>query len=91
MLPHPTLCTGLIDAGDTFAFDAAGNANKTTRQRAAADRIFGLLPNVLARPPADARTGPGAHGPDSHRPACAVAFVLAETERLLASGDAITA
>lgn len=33
-----------IDAGDTFAFDAAGNATKEQRERNAADRIFGLLP-----------------------------------------------
>lgn len=33
-----------IDAGDTFAYDAAGAATKPARERAAADRIFGLLP-----------------------------------------------
>ena len=33
-----------IDAGDTFAYDAAGYAGKDERERAAADRIFGLLP-----------------------------------------------
>lgn len=33
-----------IDAGDTFAFDAAGNASKAERETAAAARIFGLLP-----------------------------------------------
>jgi putative hydrolase of HD superfamily len=33
-----------IDAGDTFAYDAHGNADKAARERAAADRIFGLLP-----------------------------------------------
>jgi putative hydrolase of HD superfamily len=33
-----------IDAGDTFAYDAAGNASKVARERAAADRLFGLLP-----------------------------------------------
>lgn len=33
-----------IDAGDTFAFDAAGNTGKAERERAAADRLFGLLP-----------------------------------------------
>jgi putative hydrolase of HD superfamily len=33
-----------IDAGDTFAFDTAGNATKEERERNAADRIFGLLP-----------------------------------------------
>jgi putative hydrolase of HD superfamily len=36
-----------IDAGDTFAFDAAGNATKEERERRAADRIFGLLPTEL--------------------------------------------
>jgi putative hydrolase of HD superfamily len=33
-----------IDAGDTFCFDVATNHNKTDREQAAADRIFGLLP-----------------------------------------------
>jgi putative hydrolases of HD superfamily len=33
-----------IDAGDTFAYDVAGNATRADRERAAADRIFGLLP-----------------------------------------------
>lgn len=33
-----------IDAGDTFAFDAVGNLDKEERERAAAHRIFGLLP-----------------------------------------------
>lgn len=33
-----------IDAGDTFAYDAAGNRDKLAREQAAADRIFGLLP-----------------------------------------------
>jgi putative hydrolases of HD superfamily len=33
-----------IDAGDTFAFDEAGNLNKAEREELAADRIFGLLP-----------------------------------------------
>jgi putative hydrolase of HD superfamily len=32
-----------IDAGDTFAYDAAANVGKTEREQAAADRIFGLL------------------------------------------------
>jgi putative hydrolase of HD superfamily len=36
-----------IDAGDTFAFDVAGNADKATREVAAADRLFGLLPPDL--------------------------------------------
>lgn len=34
-----------IDAGDTFAFDAAAHDDKATRERAAAERIFGLLPS----------------------------------------------
>lgn len=33
-----------IDAGDTFAFDAAANLDKEEREQAAADRLFGLLP-----------------------------------------------
>lgn len=33
-----------IDAGDTFAYDAAGHADKAERERAAADRLFALLP-----------------------------------------------
>ncbi|MHC5034361.1 MAG: HD domain-containing protein [Planctomycetota bacterium] len=33
-----------IDAGDTFCYDEAANATKAERERAAADRIFGLLP-----------------------------------------------
>lgn len=33
-----------IDAGDTFAYDAAGNADKVERERRAAERIFRLLP-----------------------------------------------
>lgn len=33
-----------IDAGDTFAYDAAAAEGKLDRERAAADRIFGLLP-----------------------------------------------
>lgn len=34
-----------IDAGDTFAYDAAGHVDKEERERAAADRLFGLLPD----------------------------------------------
>ncbi len=34
-----------IDAGDTFAYDEAGYASKAERETAAADRIFGLLPD----------------------------------------------
>ena len=33
-----------IDAGDTFAYDEAAHADKEERERAAAERIFGLLP-----------------------------------------------
>jgi putative hydrolase of HD superfamily len=33
-----------IDAGDTFAYDAAGNVDRAARERAAADRLFVLLP-----------------------------------------------
>jgi putative hydrolases of HD superfamily len=33
-----------IDAGDTFAYDVAGNADKLERERVAAERIFGMLP-----------------------------------------------
>ena len=32
------------DAGDTFAYDVAGNLGKEARERIAAGRIFGLLP-----------------------------------------------
>ena len=34
-----------IDAGDTFAYDAAANLDKAEREQAAAARIFGLLPD----------------------------------------------
>ena len=37
-----------IDAGDTFAFDVAANADKAEREQRAADRIFRLLPDDLA-------------------------------------------
>lgn len=33
-----------IDAGDTYAYDAAGNATKAQREQIAADRLFGILP-----------------------------------------------
>lgn len=33
-----------IDAGDTYAYDEAANATKAEREKKAADRIFGLLP-----------------------------------------------
>lgn len=34
-----------IDAGDTYAYDAAGNATKAEREQKAADRLFGMLPD----------------------------------------------
>lgn len=33
-----------VYAGDTFAYDAAANADKEERELAAADRLFGMLP-----------------------------------------------
>lgn len=33
-----------IDAGDTYAYDEAGNATKRMREEKAADRIFSILP-----------------------------------------------
>ena len=33
-----------IDAGDTFAYDVAGNETKAARENAAAERLFGMLP-----------------------------------------------
>jgi putative hydrolase of HD superfamily len=33
-----------VDAGDTFAYDTAGYADKAAREQAAATRLFGLLP-----------------------------------------------
>ncbi len=38
-----------IDAGDTFAYDAAGQAGQHDREARAADRIFGLLPEDQGR------------------------------------------
>ncbi len=38
-----------IDAGDTFAYDKEGHEDKNDREMAAADRIFGLLPQDQAR------------------------------------------
>ena len=35
-----------IDAGDTFAYDDAGYETKAAREEAAADRLFGLLPDT---------------------------------------------
>ncbi|MGZ4683076.1 MAG: HD domain-containing protein [Acidimicrobiales bacterium] len=37
-----------IDAGDTFVYDEAGQGDKAERERAAADRLFGLLPDDQA-------------------------------------------
>ncbi|HWI20852.1 MAG TPA: HD domain-containing protein [Vicinamibacterales bacterium] len=36
-----------IDAGDTFAYDPQGHADKAEREAAAADRLFALLPTDL--------------------------------------------
>lgn len=33
-----------IDAGDTYAYDDAGNATKRQREELGADRVFGILP-----------------------------------------------
>ncbi len=38
-----------IDAGDTYAYDAAGNATKRDRELAAAERIFGILPSAQGK------------------------------------------
>lgn len=38
-----------IDAGDTYAYDAAGNESKRQREVKAAERIFHLLPEDQAR------------------------------------------
>lgn len=37
-----------VDAGDTYAYDEAGNATKRERELKAADRIFALLPRDQA-------------------------------------------
>ena len=37
-----------IDAGDVYAYDVEGNAGKAEREQAAADRLFGLLPEDQA-------------------------------------------
>lgn len=34
-----------IDAGDTFAYDPAAHGTKAERERAAAERLFGVLPS----------------------------------------------
>ena len=38
-----------IDAGDTYAYDEAANATKAEREKKAADRIFGMLPEDQAK------------------------------------------
>lgn len=38
-----------IDAGDTYAYDDAGNATKRAREEKAADRIFNILPEDQAK------------------------------------------
>jgi putative hydrolases of HD superfamily len=38
-----------VDAGDVFAYDAAGNVGKEEREQKAAERIFGLLPEEQGR------------------------------------------
>ena len=38
-----------IDAGDTFAYDVAGNADRAEREQRCAERIFGMLPEEQRR------------------------------------------
>lgn len=38
-----------IDAGDTFAYDVSAHADKEKREQAAAERLFGLLPDDQAQ------------------------------------------
>jgi len=38
-----------IHAGDTFAYDVAGNGDREARERAAADTLFGQLPDDQGR------------------------------------------
>ena len=38
-----------VDAGDTFVYDREAQAGKLERERVAADRLFGLLPDDQAR------------------------------------------
>ncbi len=38
-----------IDAGDTFAYDVAGNLDKAEREQRCAERIFGMLPEEQGR------------------------------------------
>ncbi len=44
-----TLVHDLVEvyAGDTFAYDAQGNEDKEAREKAAADKLFGILPDDL--------------------------------------------
>ena len=37
-----------IDAGDTYAYDEAGNQTKSEREKKAADRLFNILPEDQA-------------------------------------------
>ncbi len=38
-----------VYAGDTFAYDAVGNADKEAREKAAADKLFAMLPEEQGR------------------------------------------
>jgi putative hydrolase of HD superfamily len=38
-----------IDAGDTFAYDVAGNVDRAEREQRCAERIFGMLPEEQGR------------------------------------------
>lgn len=38
-----------VYAGDTFAYDEAGNADKEAREKAAADKLFAMLPEEQGR------------------------------------------
>lgn len=38
-----------VYAGDTFAYDVAGNADKEEREKAAADKLFAILPEEQGR------------------------------------------
>jgi len=38
-----------VDAGDTYVYDATGSAGKAEREKRAADRLFGLLPEDQGR------------------------------------------